>query len=63
MTVAKTWDFAVGLIEVDRLKPTEDYKKYIELEKKGKATTQDLKKHLDKKHKDKGESDTEVSLV
>ena len=57
MSVAKAWDYAIGLIKVDGLEPTEDFKKYIELEKQGKATTQDLKKYLDKKYKAKGEAD------
>ena len=57
ITVAKAWDYAIGLIKVDGLEPTEDFKKYIELEKQGKATTQDLKKYLDKKYKAKGEAD------
>lgn len=50
MTTEKAWDYAVGLIKVDGLEPTEDFKKYIELEKLGKATDQDLKKYLDKKY-------------
>ena len=57
MSVSKAWDYAIGLIKVDGLEPTEDFKKYIELEKQGKATTQDLKKYLDKKYKAKGETD------
>ena len=31
MTTEKAWDYAVGLIKVDGLEPTEDFKKYIEL--------------------------------
>ena len=46
MTTEKAWDYAVGLIKVDGLEPTEDFKKYIELEKQGKVTDQDLKKYL-----------------
>ena len=53
MTAAKAWDYAIGLIKVDGLEPTEDFKRYIELEKEGNATTQDLKKYLDKKYKAK----------
>ena len=53
MTVEKAWDYALGLIKVDGLEPSEDFKKYIELEKEGKVTTQDLKRHLDKKYKAK----------
>ena len=51
MTTEKAWDYAVGLIKVDGLEPTEDFKKYIELEKQGKATDRDLKKYLDKKYR------------
>ena len=50
MTTEKAWDYAVGLIKIDGLEPTEDFKKYIELEKQGKVTDQDLKKYLDKKY-------------
>ena len=57
MTVTKAWGYAIGLIMVDCLEPTEDFKKYIELDKQGKATPQDLKKYLDKKYKAKGEAD------
>ena len=46
MTTEKAWDYAVRLIKVDGLEPTEDFKKYIELEKQGKVTDQDLKKFL-----------------
>ena len=51
MTVDAAWDYAIGMIKVDGLEPTEDFKKYIELEKNGQATTKDLKKYLDKKYK------------
>lgn len=51
METNAAWDYAIGLIKVDGLEPTEDFKKYIELEKSGKATTDDLKKYLDKKYK------------
>ena len=56
MTAAKAWDYAIGLIKVDGLEPTEDFKRYIELEKEGKATTADLKKYLDKKYKEKADA-------
>lgn len=53
MTAEAAWDYAIGMIKVDGLEPTEDFKKYIELEKSGKVTTKDLKKYLDKKYKAK----------
>jgi hypothetical protein len=51
MTNTQAWDYAIGMIKVDGLEPTEDFKKYIEKEKKGEATMEDAKKFLDKKYK------------
>lgn len=51
MTNAEAWDYAIGMIRVDGLEPTEDLKKYIEKEKTGEATMEDVKKILDKKYK------------
>ena len=54
MTNAQAWDYAVGLIKVDGLEPTKEFKEYIEKEKKGELSMQDLKTYLDKKYKVKG---------
>lgn len=51
MTNTEAWNYAIGMIKVDGLEPTEDFKKYIEKEKKGEATMDDLKEFLDKKYK------------
>lgn len=51
MTNAQAWDYAIGMIKVDGLEPTEDFKEYIEKEKRGKVTMEDAKKYLDKKYK------------
>ena len=51
MNNAEAWDYAIGMIKVDGLEPTEDFKKYIEKEKSGEATMEDIKKFLDKKYK------------
>ena len=34
MTNSQAWNYAIGMIKVDGLEPTEDFKKYIEMEKK-----------------------------
>ena len=39
------------MIKVDGLEPTEEFKKYIEKEKKGEITMEDAKRFLDKKYK------------
>ena len=51
MKNAEAWNYAIGMIKVDGLEPTEDFKKYIEKEKSGEATMEDVKKFLDKKYK------------
>lgn len=37
MTNSEAWDYAIGMIKVDGLEPTDDFKKYIELEKKARS--------------------------
>jgi len=51
MTNAEAWNYAIGMIKVDGLEPTADFKKYIELEKRGEITMEDAKQYLDKKYK------------
>ena len=51
MTNSQAWDYAIGLIKVDGLEPTEDFKEYIEKEKRGEITFEDAKRYLDKKYK------------
>lgn len=41
MTVEEAWNFAIGLMKVEGLEPTEDFRKQIELEKEGKVTSAD----------------------
>ena len=49
-TDAREWNYAIGIIKVDGLEPTEDFKEYIEKEKRGEITTEDARKYLDKKY-------------
>ncbi len=51
MTKTEAWNYAIGLIKVDGLEPTPEFKEYIEKEKNGTATMEDLKVFLDKKYK------------
>ncbi len=51
MNNSQAWDYAIGMIKVDGLEPTEEFKKYIEKEKKGEITMEDAKRFLDKKYK------------
>ena len=51
MKSAEAWNYAIGMIKVDGLEPTEDFKRYIEKEKSGTATMDDVKRFLDKKYR------------
>lgn len=51
MTNSQAWDYAIGMIKVDGLEPTDDFKEYIEKEKRGEVTMEDLKRYLDEKYK------------
>jgi len=51
MTNAQAWDYAIGMIKVDGLEPTAEFKEYIEKEKRGEVTMEDLKLFLDRKYK------------
>lgn len=47
----KKWDYALGMIKVDGLEPSPEFKELIEKEKRGKMTTADMRKVLDKKYR------------
>lgn len=47
----KKWDYAPGMIKVDGLEPSKEFKQLIEKEKRGEMTTEDMRKVLDKKYK------------
>ena len=51
MTDTQAWNYAIGMIKVDGLEPTEEFKQYIEKEKRGEVTMEDVKRFLDKKYK------------
>ncbi len=55
MTNTQAWNYAVGMLKVDGLEPPEEFKEYIEKEKRGEVTMSDIKKYLDKKYKVKGD--------
>ncbi len=54
MEKSKAWDFALGLIKVDGLEPSEEFLELVEKEKKGEITGQDIKNYLDRKYKKLG---------
>lgn len=55
MTNAEAWNYAIGLIKIDGLEPTPEFKQYIEKEKNGELQMEDLKLFLDNRYKIKKE--------
>lgn len=59
MTNEKAWDYAIGVVQLDGIKPSEDFLKLVEKEKKGEMTGDDIRRVLYKKYtvKEGGEND------
>ncbi len=49
MEKSKAWDFALGLIKVDGIEPTEEFLELVEKENKGEITDQDILSFLNEK--------------
>lgn len=52
---AKAWDFALGLLQMDGLVPSEDFLKLVDQEKSGSITTQEIKNYLNHKYQMKAD--------
>lgn len=51
MDKKQAWDYAIGMVKVDGLTPTEDFINLANKEIEGKITTADIEKTLNKKYK------------
>lgn len=49
--ICKTYDASIGSIRIEEIESTEDYKKYVELERLGLATEEDVKLYLHKAYR------------
>lgn len=45
------WNYALGMIKVDGLTPSDEMLEMIEMEKRGEITTDEIRERLDKKYK------------
>ncbi|MDR2860546.1 MAG: antitoxin VbhA family protein, partial [Elusimicrobiota bacterium] len=50
MNKQKAWDYALGLIKIDGLKPTPDFMDMVEKEIRGEMTLEDIEKRLNAKY-------------
>lgn len=50
MTNDKAWDYAIGVVQIDGIKPSDDFLELVEKEKKGEMTGDDIRHVLYKKY-------------
>ena len=58
MAKEQAWDYAIGIVQVDGIKPSDDFLKLVEKEKSGDLTSDDIRKVLVKKYTIKEEKST-----
>lgn len=56
MTNEKAWDYAIGVVQIDGIRPSDDFLKLVEKEKKGEITGDDIRRVLYKKYRVKEDS-------
>ena len=61
MTNEKTWNFAIGIVQMDGTNPSDDFLELVEKEKRGEITGDDIRCVLYNKYKVKEESNVQSS--
>ena len=46
----KAWNFAIGIVQTDGIKPSDDFLELVEKEKRGEITGEDIRHILNKKY-------------
>ena len=46
----KAWDYAIGIVQVDGIKPSKEFLELVEKEKRGEITGDDIRRALYKKY-------------
>ena len=47
----KAWDFAIGIVQLDGFKPSDEFLELVEREKRGEITGEEIRKILYEKYK------------
>ncbi len=50
MTNEEAWNFAIGIVQVDGIKPSDDFLELVEQEKRGEITGEDIRRILIEKY-------------
>lgn len=51
MTNEKAWNYAIGIVQIDGIKPSDEFLELVEKEKKGELTGDDIRHVLYNKYK------------
>ncbi len=51
MDNCKAWDYAIGIVQVDGIKPSDEFLELVEKEKNGEITGEDIREVLYRKYK------------
>ena len=46
----QAWDYAIGIVQVEGIRPSDDFLELVEKEKRGELTNEDIRKVLVKKY-------------
>lgn len=47
----KAWNYAIGIVQVDGIKPSDEFLELVEKEKRGEITSEDIRRVLRSKYK------------
>lgn len=50
MTNEQAWNFAIGIVRLDGIKPSEEFLELVELQKRGEITNEDIRRELIRKY-------------
>jgi hypothetical protein len=50
MTNEQAWNYAIGLVQIDGIKPSDEFLELVEKHKRGEITNDDIRKELIRKY-------------
>jgi hypothetical protein len=54
----QAWNYAIGIVQIDGIKPSDDFMELVEQEKRGELTSEKIREVLVKKYTIKENNDT-----
>ena len=50
MTNEQAWNYAIGIVQIDGIKPSDDFLNLVEKHKRGEITNEDIRQELKRKY-------------